>query len=663
MNSGYLSFFVLILIRCFSLTGNCQYDPGPEKDPLSRNSYHISGNEPDTIKIEEVTVSGRHSPDIYSGLSRIVYTIGPETIRGMPVNDLQDILEYVTSLDIRQRGSHGVQADISMRGGSFEQVLILLNGVRVNDPQTGHHNLNIPVNTADIERIEILEGPGSRVYGPNAFTGAINIITKDPGSGYAEAIIKAGEYGYSDLYASGGFSSGPVNHYISLANKSSGGFAENTDFNISNIFLRSSFDGSFGSFDLQAGYLDKEFGASNFYSSLYPDQFEKIRATFTNITFRTGSRVNYRQSAYRRRHTDRFELFRYDAAPWYEGHNYHLTDIFGSTANISIPWAFGSLYLGGELRNERIYSSVLGEKTDTPKAVRNDANAVYDHFKQRSEVNLTAGGSFIYNGIAVSSGLLLSNNSHSGWGVYGGIDMSYSFNREFGWFASWNQSLRIPTFTEMYYRGPVHRGNSRLSPEQAGTIETGLRYLRGNLQAHITLFNRKGYDIIDWVKRENELVWESRNILELNTYGAEFEFSWKKADEQGFPVREVRTGYSYIDISKQSEQYISAYVLDHLKHKFVAGITVSVYRSAEIVLMALFQDRAGTYTSFESGTEIPYDPFILADSGISFLITGSMTGTVSVNNLFNTGYTDIGNVPVPGRWIKAGINVGFPFKR
>ena len=663
MNPGYLSLFVLILIRCFSLTGNCQYVPGPEKDPLSRNRYRISGNEPDTIRIEEVTVSGRHSPDIYSGLSRIVYTIGHETIREMPVNDLQGILEYVTSLDIRQRGSHGVQADISMRGGSFEQVLILLNGVRVNDPQTGHHNLNIPVHKADIERIEILEGPGSRVYGPNAFTGAINIITKDPGSGYAAAAIKAGEYGYSDLYASGGFSSGPVNHYISLANKSSGGFAENTDFNISNIFLRSSFDGSFGSFDLQAGYLDKEFGASNFYSSLYPDQFEKIRATFTNITFRTGSRVNYRQSAYRRRHTDRFELFRYDAAPWYEGHNYHLTDIFGSTANISIPWAFGSLYLGGELRNERIYSSVLGEKTDTPKAVRNEANAVYDHFKQRSEVNLTAGGSFIYNGIAVSSGLLLSNNSHSGWGVYGGIDMSYSFNREFGWFASWNQSLRIPTFTEMYYRGPVHRGNSRLSPEQAGTIETGLRYLRGNLQAHITLFNRKGYDIIDWVKREDELVWESRNILELHTYGAEFEFTWKRGDEQGFPVRKVRTGYSYIDISKQSEQYISAYVLDHLKHKFVAGITVPVYRSAEIVLMALFQDRAGTYTSFESGTEIPYDPFILADSGISFLITGSMTGTVSVNNLFNNGYTDIGNVPVPGRWIKAGINVGFPFKR
>ena len=654
---------VLILFRCYSLTGNFYNDSVSEKDMLSLDRYHIAGNEPDTIRIDEVTVSGQHSPDIYSGLSRIVYTIDPETIRKIPANDLQNILEYVTSLDIRQRGAPGVQADISMRGGSFEQVLILLNGVRVNDPQTGHHNLNIPVNTADIERIEILEGPGSRVYGPNAFTGAVNIITKDPGSGNAAATIKAGEYGYTDLFASAGFSSGRVNHYISLGNKSSGGFAENTDFNISNIFLRSSFDRSFGSFDLQAGYLDKEFGASNFYSSLYPDQFEKTGATFTNLTFRTGSRVNYRQSAYWRRHTDRFELFRYDAAPWYEGHNYHLTDIYGSTANLSIPWTYGSLYLGGELRKERIFSSVLGEKIDTPKAVRNEANAVYDHFKQRSEVNLTAGGSFIYNGIAVSSGLLLSNNSHSGWGMYGGIDMSYSISGKISWFASWNQSLRIPTFTEMYYSGPVHRGNSLLSPEKAVTAETGIRYLQDNMQVHITIFNRKGYDIIDWVKREDELLWESRNITELNTYGFGFEFTWRRGDEQGFPVREFRTGYSFLDISKQSEQYISAYVLDHLKHKVVAGITVPVYRSADVVVMGLFQDRAGTYTGFESGTEIPYDPFFLADLGISFLITGSMTGTVNINNLFNTSYADIGNVPVPGRWIKAGVNVGFPFKR
>ena len=624
--------------------------------------YQVEFSETDTLKLEEVTVSGSPPPDIYSGLSRVIHTIYPETLP-LQSGNIQDLLEHVSTLDIRQRGSPGVQADISMRGGSFEQVLILLNGVRINDPQTGHHNLNIPVRSADIERIEILEGPGSRIYGPNAFSGAVNIITKEPGKNLVSAEIKGGEYKYRDIYTSASLTTGAIKHFISAGRRSSDGFARNTDFNISNVYYRSVAETRPGTFDLQAGYLGKEFGASNFYSSLYPDQYEKIRASFTNLTFRSGKRINYRHSVYWRGHTDRFELFRYQAEPWYEGHNYHLTDIYGTTATVTLPWSFGNLYLGGELRKERIFSSVLGEKTDTPKAVRNENNAVYDHFKQRGEVNLTAGGSLIYKRIAVSSGLLLSNNSHSGWSIYGGIDMSYSFNRKFSWFASWNQSLRIPTFTEMYYSGPVHRGNSRLSPEQAGTTETGLRYSQGNLQVHMALFNRKGYNIIDWVKREDELVWESRNISELNTYGAGFEFTWKRRDEQGFPVREFRTGYSFLDISKQSEEYTSAYVLDYLKHKFVAGITVPVYRSAEIVLMALFQDRAGTYTSFESGTELPYDPFILADFGISFLITRSMTGTVSINNLFNTVYADIGNVPVPGRWIKAGVNVGFPFKR
>jgi hypothetical protein len=154
-------------------------------------------------------IPGQSSPEIYSSLARVVRTIGSAEILAMPAGTIQDILEHVTALDIRQRGSHGVQADVSMRGGSFEQVLILLNGVRINDPQTGHHNLNIPVNLPDIERIEILQGPGSRIYGPNAFSGAINIITREPGQAGISGSITGGEYGFIDLHGSGSFKTGP----------------------------------------------------------------------------------------------------------------------------------------------------------------------------------------------------------------------------------------------------------------------------------------------------------------------------------------------------------------------------------------------------------------------------------------------------------------------
>ncbi len=646
-----------------ALAGSFVYGNGHANPVAAASLISLHENKADTLSIEEVTVSGQRSPDIYSGLSRIVYTFDTKAISRMPANNLQGILEYAVSLDIRQRGSHGVQADISMRGGSFEQVLVLLNGVRVNDPQTGHHNLNLPLNTADIERIEILKGPGSRIYGPNAFSGAVNIITKEPGNETVKLSVQAGEYGYTHLLTSGGFKSGPLNHYISIGNQSSAGFADNTDFNISNVFYRTRFDTGPGNFDLQAGYLDKGFGASNFYSSLYPEQYEKISSSFTSLSFSTGSSINLTQSAYWRRHTDRFELFRYDAAPWYGGHNFHLTDIYGTGSTLRIPFSYGSMDLGAELKKERIYSTILGEKIDTPRAVRNESIAVYDHYKDRNEINITAGGTVILERIAVSSGMLLSKTGSSGWGLYGGVDLNYTLTERLNLFASWNQSHRIPTFTEMYYHGPVHRGNPGIKPEKGTTTETGIRFIEGTIQGHAVLFSRKGTDMIDWAKKEDELVWESRNISEIDTYGTELELSWKRPDDSSFPVGEFRMGYSYLDISRQSEEYISAYILDHLKQKFITGITLPVYRSAEIVIMAVFQDRAGTYTDTGTGHEVPYDPFILADIGTSFLITGTMSGSVSISNLFNTYYSDIGNVPVPGRWIKAGLGVEIPFKR
>jgi vitamin B12 transporter len=621
----------------------------------------LHGNDPDTLRLQEIEISGLQSPDIYSGLSRVIHTYNRETISRMPVNTIQDILEYVTSLDIRQRGSHGVQADISMRGGSFEQVLVLLNGVRINDPQSGHHTMNIPVNTWDIERIEILEGPGSRIYGPNAFSGAVNIITRQPGGESAFLAVNGGQYRFLDLYGSAGFESGPVNNLLSVGRKTSDGFADNTDFSITNVFYRGLSETGIGTFDLQAGYLDKSFGASNFYSSLYPEQYEQIRATYTNLTFRSGQRIKYNQSVYWKRHHDRFELFRYEAAPWYQGHNYHMTDLYGTNLGINIPYSLGNLYFGTEFRTEQIHSTVLGEELETPRPVKFEDDVFFSHFKSRDQINITAGNSIIVNRFAISAGALLTNTGYTGWGAYGGVDMSLAINDAVSWFVSWNQSLRIPSFTEMYYRGPVNRGNPLLEPEKSATVESGFRYRSANWRGHVVGFSRKGRNIIDWVKLDDELIWESMNITRLDTYGIEIDLSWKKPEDLSFPVREFRAGYAFLDISRQSKNYISAYVLDHLKHKIVTQLIVPLYRSADMIIMTSWQDRAGTYTGFPSGEEIAYAPFTIVDAGTSFTLNEVLNFSLQLSNLFNTDYTDIGNVPVPGRWIRAGINLRFPY--
>jgi vitamin B12 transporter len=147
------------------------------------------------VQLHEVEVT-EEKKELYSDLSRVVTVIKKDEIAGLPVQSLQDLLEYVMSVDLRQRGPNGVQADISIRGGTFDQIMILLNGINYTDPHTGHHNLNIPVDLESIDRIEILEGPGSRVLGPNAFSGAINIITGTGEKTGANLLFSGGQYGY-----------------------------------------------------------------------------------------------------------------------------------------------------------------------------------------------------------------------------------------------------------------------------------------------------------------------------------------------------------------------------------------------------------------------------------------------------------------------------------
>ncbi len=621
--------------------------------------FPLQGSATDTLKLDEVIVSARYSPAVYSRLARIVHVLDAGVIQEMPAGNIQDILEYVSAIDVRQRGSHGVQADLSLRGGSFEQVLVLLNGVKINDPQTGHHNLNIPLDISDIERIEVLEGPGSRIYGPNAFSGAVNIVTREPGGNSFSGSLSGGQYGFWKLHASGGWETGPVSSIISFGKSSSDGFADNTDFSLFNVFYRGLIDAGIAGIDIQAGHTDKGFGANSFYSALYPEQYEEISSTFANLTVTTGEGVSFRQSVYFRGHNDRFELFRYESAPWYGGHNYHMTGIYGTVAVVTIPWSAGSFALGAELRTERIYSSVLGDILDDPRPVKNEENIFYNYSKQRDQANITGSSTVIFNQFALSAGLLASRTGEEGWGVYGGTDLSYSFGDHLDWFASYNRSLRLPSFTEMYYTGPVHRGNTGLKPEEAGTMESGFRYMLEAWHGHAAAFNRKGYSIIDWVRMENELIWESRNITRLNTYGIEFEINWKKPEGVRFPIREFRAGYAFLDISRQSEEYISAYVLDHLKHKFVSGIILPLHNRAVMTVMAIWQERSGTYTDVFSGSETEYDPFLLVDLGINIRMTQRLRLSAEASNLFNKTYTDIGNVPVPGLWIKGGLEFSF----
>jgi len=168
--------------------------------------------------LDEVEVSAQRTPVTFSQVARIVSVMERNEIEAAPVQSLQELLEYALSVDVRQRGVHGVQADISVRGGSFDQTLILLNGINISDPQTGHHSLNLPVSFKNIQRIEILEGPAARVFGPNAFSGAINIITSSEESSGVKLDVSGGQHQLADVNVSGNLQTGNWSQFMDNTN-------------------------------------------------------------------------------------------------------------------------------------------------------------------------------------------------------------------------------------------------------------------------------------------------------------------------------------------------------------------------------------------------------------------------------------------------------------
>ncbi len=191
-------------------------------------------------EMNEIVVTASKTPISISNLTRDVVVINTDDIKLMPVNSFQDLLQYTGGFDLRQRGINGVQSDVSIRGGNFEETLVLIDGIKISDPQTGHHNLNLPFSLENIQRIEILKGQGSRVFGPNAFSGVINFITKKGNNNSFFLETLGGENHYFEGNIGGSYSLGFINNYISFSKSKTDGYRHNTNFDRINFSYNSS---------------------------------------------------------------------------------------------------------------------------------------------------------------------------------------------------------------------------------------------------------------------------------------------------------------------------------------------------------------------------------------------------------------------------------------
>ncbi|WP_430974082.1 TonB-dependent receptor plug domain-containing protein [Sunxiuqinia rutila] len=611
--------------------------------------------------LDEIEVSAQRAPVTYSQVARIVSVIEKDQIDAAPVNSIQDLLEYALSVDIRQRGTHGVQADVSVRGGSFDQTLILLNGINLSDPQTGHHNLNLPVSFKSIKRIEILEGPAARVYGPNAFSGAINIVTEPLLADQVAIDLTYGEHQLRDLNVSANAQVGKLSNFIAINNMASDGYIDNTDFDSYNVFYHGLLQAEAGKLDVQAGHSNKSFGANSFYTPAYPNQFEQTKTTFASLKFETGEKLHFTPALYWRRHQDRFELFRDNPASWYSGHNYHMTDVLGASINSWFTSQWGKTAFGAEFRSENIWSNVLGETMEEPIDVPGEKGQQFTKSHSRTSVSYFAEHTFYLGNLTASGGAMANwiSDLNYEWNIYPGVDLSYQLTDGLKAYGSFNKSLRMPTFTDLYYAGPTNKGNPDLKPERSTTIEGGLKLNNRYLHLQAGYYHRVGKDLIDWVRESEEFLWETRNLTEIKSNGLEFIAALNVPELLGQPffIQRINTNYAYNQLDKSQSEYLSNYALDNLKHKFVFSVDHKLWKNLMGAWNFRFQDRNGSYAQFEDAIyvgEADYESFWLTDLKV-YWKTRKLQVSASATNLFDQKYVDLGNIRQPGRWLTFGV--------
>lgn len=596
---------------------------------------------------------------VASDALHVVSTITAQQIQSFPTTTLNELLDYLPGIDIRTRGANGAQADISMRGGTFDQVLVLLNGVNITDAQTGHANLDIPIDFAAIERIEILQGTSVCQFGLSAFSGAINIVTNAKPSRSMKVALHGGDFGFVAPKFDFRYALPKWRFEVSADYNQSTGYTANTDYKYGNLYFNAVRDDSLtGRWSVQLGGQLKSFGSNSFYSLKYPDQFEATKTLLGSLSWeKRFGRVSLQSSLFYRGHYDRFELFREGVAEpptWYTGHNYHATDVGGVNFKAALPYRIGRTSVGAEVRDEHIFSNVLGDGLAAPKRVPFAPDTVrFTKAKNRLNVNYFVEQAFYAGGFLASVGFSGNYNSMFRHNFAATANVGYRFAAAGAVFASVSRALRLPTFTDLYYQSATQVANPNLKPEESLTAEVGAHWGKNGFRASLNAYYRVGRNLIDWVKSPDEERWRSVNHTRVDAFGGEVSLAYA----HGYWLKNLEVGYAYCQLDKDAGELLSKYALDYLRHKLTLNLSHGIYKGFGASWQFAFQRREGTYTD-AAGDVKRYKPVCLLD-GRLFWQNDRLNLFVEGSNLVGLRYYDYGGIVQPGRWLKAGISVRF----
>ena len=618
------------------------------------------------VTLDDVCVTGSRAPLTVSQAARMVTVLSREDIAQAPVQSVNDLLKMAVGVDVRQRGPLGSQTDISIRGGTQEQIVVLLNGINICDPQTGHNTFDLPCDLSDIIRVEVLEGPAGRVYGTSSLVGAINIVTsahKDSGNS-ADISLEAGSFGYARVGAAGSYAPGsvPLTSRLSCSYARSDGYSRsragrlNTDFSGAKAFYQGAYDDDRIKLSWHAGLSDKGWGSGTFYATprwQTDEQYEHTTKVHTALQGENKDGVlHFQPSVYWNHYQDRYEGYR--ERPNTMKYNYNRCDVYGLKLNSYFDWLCGRTALGAEIRNEDLVSGNLGEPLSRTHHI-SGTDRDYTLGVNRTNISAHLEHNVIFDHLTISAGFVAAKSSWSNMNmtIYPGLDVSYVMGRV-KLFASYNSSLRLPSFTEMYYKLQGYAADPHLKPEEMQAVELGSQIHTPVVSAKVSAYYHHGKNMIDWIMdttQGEQAQWQSVNHTQLNAYGLE------AALQVPVKIGQFDLSYSYIYQDKANEPgIVSQYALEYLRHKLVAGLQTKEWRGFSMRLNCRWQDRVGAYTSFD-GTLCDYRPYALVDARIQKQTQRYMV-YVEANNLFdNRSYVDFGNVQQPGLWVVTGLKI------
>jgi iron complex outermembrane receptor protein len=503
--------------------------------------------------------------------------------------------------------------------------------MKMDDAQTGHHTLNMILPLYLIERIEIIKGPAARIFGQNAFNGAINIVTKEFEGEKRTVNLNLNELSYGsfeqkNISLSTKIIGEKIKSLISYSGNRSDGYRHNTDFKKNNYFIKTSFNSNNSPIDVIASFTENKFGANGFYASpSATEQYEETQASLLGIkTTINSEKLSITPRLYWRRGQDEYIYIRDNPSVY---RNLHKTNKVSAELSGSYFSNSGVTGFGLDLSTVNISSNNLGEHN-------------------RTTVNLFADHTFklLDQKLVVSPGIALSYFSDMSFHSFPGIDLGYNVSSNFKLYSNIGKTYRIPTYTDLYYSDRTTVGNENLNPESATSTEFGLKYNTSNFKFSTALFNRNAKNIIDYVKQNEDDLWKAVNIGSLSTSGFEVDMSYRfKSSYSLSNDNSISIGYTNIkDDNYVSDINFSKYSLNSLKHHFISKFNLNYIKNINHSIIYKYAERSDQSNYSVLDSKIRYKKGVF----------------IYVNNILDEIYSETNLVPMPGRSFLIGYSIG-----